>query len=108
MTNISKDIDFSVSVKSHSKESEIMASLDNLTAVLTELGNDVADLTADVSARLASLQASIDELKVGQVTQQQIDDLTAQAAAIDAAIDELDTTVESAPTAVVPVEEPVV
>ena len=52
-----------------------MASLDNLTAAIAELNADVTKVAADVIAALAALQAQIDALVAGQVTQEQIEEI---------------------------------
>jgi DNA-binding FadR family transcriptional regulator len=70
-----------------------MASLDNLTAAITELGTDVDKAAADVTAALDALKAQIAELSVGAITQDQIDALTASVTTADAAVDALDASV---------------
>jgi DNA-binding FadR family transcriptional regulator len=70
-----------------------MASLDNLTAAITELGTDVEKAAADVTAALDALKAQIAELSVGAITQDQIDALTASVTTADAAVDALDASV---------------
>lgn len=67
-----------------------MATLDNLTAALTQVGSDVTKAAGDVTAAIASLQATIAGLTAGEITQAQIDTLTGQAQAIDQAVVALD------------------
>lgn len=70
-----------------------MASLDNLTAALAKIDTDVADLAADVQAKLDDLLSQISDLTAGAITQDQIDALTASATAADEAISALDVSV---------------
>lgn len=74
----------------------IMASLDNLTAIETQTSADLSKAADDVLAAIAALQATIADLQVGQVTQDQIDALAAQAQGIDDAVNALDAAVKPA------------
>lgn len=73
-----------------------MASLDALTAAITQLGADVTKEATDVTNAIAALQATIASLQAGTITQAQVDTLTSQAA--DSAVTALDASLP-APTA---------
>ena len=74
-----------------------MATLDNLTAAIADIATDIDKVAADVLAALADLRAQIEALVVGQVTQEQIDSLTASVTAADAAVEALDAAVPEQP-----------
>lgn len=74
----------------------IMADLSNLTAALDQLGTDVASAAADVTAKLDELLADIAALEPGNITQDQIDALTAKATAADEAVQAIDTAANGA------------
>ena len=74
-----------------------MASLDALTAAVAEIGTDVAQAAADVTAAIDDLKAQIAALSEGQITQDQIDALTASVTTADSAVDALDASVKPAP-----------
>lgn len=78
-------------------QEKIMANLENITAALADLNADVDKTATDVLAALADLRAQIDALVAGQVTQEQIDALTASIGTADAAVEALDAAV-SPPT----------
>lgn len=75
----------------------IMASLDNLTAVIATLNQDVTTAAADVTAAIDALKQQIADLSVGAITQDQIDALTASVTDADTAVDALDASVKPAP-----------
>lgn len=72
------------------RDQKIMADLTNLAAIEAKTGADLAQLGTDLTAAIAALQATIDGLTVGAVTQAQIDDLATQAQAVDDAVNALD------------------
>jgi prefoldin subunit 5 len=86
------------------REHRIMATLDQITADLATLQSD-SDATAArvqasldaLSAQVTDLQAQIDALSTGAVTQDQIDALDASVKAIDAGINAIDPAVTPAP-----------
>ncbi len=79
------------------KDDKIMASLDNLTAAIATLDQDVTTAAADVTAAIDDLKAQIAALSEGNITQDQIDALTASVTTADDAVDALDASVKPAP-----------
>jgi predicted XRE-type DNA-binding protein len=75
---------------------QTMADLTNLQATLDKLVTDEQTAAADVAKAFADLQASIDALSAGQITQAQIDALAAQAQTVDDSLTALDASAKSA------------
>lgn len=78
------------------REHRIMATLDNLSTALDQLGADIATEATDVETKLQALLDAIAALSVGAITQAQIDDLTKKATDADAAVDAIDAAANAA------------
>jgi hypothetical protein len=70
-------------------QEKIVADITALQAAVAQFSADVTTALADVQADLATLQAQIAALVAGQVTQDQIDTLTATAQSADGNVQEI-------------------
>ena len=73
--------------------SKLSADLDAAKQSVVDLGKAVNDEVSAVDTKVAALQAQIDSLSVGAVTQDQIDNLDAAAKDVKSAVDSVSSTV---------------